>query len=85
MYRKMEYIEIPKNLSEKLLIEKFGKDAVDFYERRLKERERDGNFYPKKLKTIYIWATQDKRTNQGFYSTYCGFANGRKRKNYGRS
>ncbi len=79
----MEYIEIPKNLSEKLLTEKFGKDAVDFYKRRLEERERDGKFYPKKLKTIYIWASQDKRTNQGFYSTWHGFSNGRKRKNYG--
>lgn len=81
----MEYIEIPKNLSKELLIEKFGKDAVDFYIHRLEERERDGKFYPNKLKAIYIWATQGKRTNQGFYSTWQGFSNGRKRRNYGRS
>ncbi len=81
----MEYIEIPKNLSEELLTEKFGKKTVDFYKCRLEERERGGKIYPKKLKTIYIWATQDKRTNQGFYSTWRGFGNGRKKKNHGRS
>lgn len=81
----MDYIEIPENLSEKMLVEKFGKDAVDFYKFRLAERERSGRFYPKKLKTIYIWATQDKRTNQGFYSTWRDFRSGRKIKNHGSS
>lgn len=81
----MEYIEVPENLSLEALIAKFGKDAVNFYQKRLEERERSGKFYPKKLKTIYIWAVQDKKTNQGFYSTWCGFSNGRKRKNFGGS
>ena len=64
----MEYIEVPENINIDILIAKFGKEAVDFYQRRLAERERNGKLYPKRLKTIYIWATQDKKTNQGFYS-----------------
>lgn len=37
------------------------------------------------LKTIYLWATADRATNQGYYTSYRGYSRGRKHKNYGGS
>lgn len=79
------YIDVPKNLDLRVLVSEFGTEAVNFYSQRLQERERAGKIYPKPLKTIYIWAMQDRKTNQGFYSTWRGFTSGRKNKNHGKS
>lgn len=79
-----EYVCVPQNLTEKILITEYGTDAVRFYKSRLEERKRHGKIYPNPLKTIYIWAAQDKKTNQGFYTTWNGFAK-RKHKNHGGS
>lgn len=80
-----EFIAIPKNLDRAMLERQFGYAAVTFYLDRLAQRERDGKMYYNPLKTVYIWATEDKRTNQGFYSSYRGYSKGRKHKNYGGS
>ena len=80
-----EYIEIPVNLDHNVLISAFGCEAVAFYEDRIRQRQSDGKVYYNPLKTIYLWATEDKKTHQGYYSTYRGYSNGRKRKNFGRS
>lgn len=79
------YINIPKELTLDMLRKEFGCDAVKHYLDRLAERGQMGKIYLNPLKTIYIWATNDRRTNQGFYSSWRGFNNGRKNKNYGRS
>lgn len=80
-----EYIKIPVNLDRNALISAFGNEAVAFYEDRIRQRKLDGKVYYNPLKTIYLWATEDKKTHQGYYSTYRGYSNGRKRKNFGRS
>ncbi|MCM1577507.1 MAG: hypothetical protein NC078_01745 [Ruminococcus sp.] len=81
----MMYIEVPKNLTLDTLTREFGHEAVTYYRGRLSERERGGKKYLNPLKTIYLWATADRKTNQGFYSSWRGFNNGRKNKNYGGS
>ena len=78
-------IDIPKNLSLEMLRCELGIPAVSFYQNRIAEREAEGRIYYNPLKTIYIWATQDRRTNQGFYSSYNGYARRRKNKNFGRT
>lgn len=80
-----ERIDIPKNLSLEMLNREFGTHAVTFYRNRIEERQSAGRIYYNPLKTIYIWATQDRRTNQGYYSSYRGYAVRRKRRNFGRS
>ena len=79
------YIEIPKNLCLETLRREFGYAAVDFYLARIEERRALGHKYFNPLKTVYIWATQDRRTCQGFYSTYAGRARRKKQRNFGRS
>ena len=78
-------IDIPEHLSLEMLRCEFGIQAVSFYQNRISERKAEGRIYCNPLKTIYIWATQDRRTNQGFYSSYKGYASRRKNKNFGRS
>lgn len=80
-----DFLKIPKNLDRPMLERKFGYAAVAFYLERISQREAEGKIYYNPLKTIFIWATEDKRTNQGFYSSYRGYARGRKSKNFGAS
>lgn len=79
------WIKIPENLNIETLRQEFGGPAVDFYQNRIADRQSAGAIYYNPLKTIYIWATQDKKSHQGFYSTYRGYKSGRKHKNHGRS
>lgn len=79
------YIDVPKGLTRSMLEDKFGRQAVEFYMARIDERRRDGRTYHNPLKTIYLWATQDRRTYHGYYTSYRGYASGRKHRNYGRS
>lgn len=78
-------IDIPSNLSLEMLRHEFGIHAISFYENRIAERQAEGRIYYHPLKTIYIWATQDRKTNQGYYSSYGGYARRRKQKNFGRT
>lgn len=80
-----EFVKVPKNLDRAMLEQKFGHAAVTFYLERIEQRKREGKTYLNPLKTVYIWATEDKRTNQGFYSSYRGYSRGRKHKNFGGS
>lgn len=79
------YVEIPQILTEDSVIQEFGVDAYRFYKNRIEERKRDGRIYHNPLKTIYIWATQDREYRQGYWSTWVGYSRGRKCKNHGRS
>lgn len=79
------YVEIPRDLTENFVIQEFGADAYRFYRNRIEERKRDGKIYLNPLKTIYIWAAQDKKAHQGYWSTWTGYNGGRKIKNHGRS
>lgn len=81
---RVAYVDIPINLTEKTIIDEYGIDAFRYYNQRLQERRRQGRMYNNSLKTIYIWAAQDRKTHQGFYSTYRG-ANRSKHKNHGGS
>lgn len=81
----MGYINVPKSLNRNMLVKEFGLDAVVFYERRIAERQLQGKTYYNPLKTIYLWATEDRKTHQGFYSEFRGYSRGRKHKNYGGS
>lgn len=81
----MKYIKVPENLDRDILVREFWLDAVAFYERRIAERTIQGKTYFNPLKTIYIWATQDRRTHQGYYTSFCGYSRGRKHRNYGGS
>lgn len=81
----MDYIKIPKGLCLDMLREEFGYHAVDWYLNRIKERRELGHKYFNPLKTVYIWATQDRKTGQGFYSTYTGRVRRKKLQNHGRS
>lgn len=78
-----EYIQVPKNLTISMLEKEFGAAAVDFYQVRIKERMESGRVYHNPMKTIWLWATEDRRTNQGFWTTYRGHT--RRRKNHGGS
>lgn len=79
------YVEISKVLTENSVIQEFGADAYRFYKNRIEERKRGGRIYRNPLKTIYIWATQDRESHQGYWSTWIGYSRGRKCKNHGRS
>ena len=80
------YVEIPENLTERTVILEFGADAYRFYQSRIEERKRNGKIYYNPLKTIYIWAAQDRKTHHGYWSTYRGYhGHGKKCKNHGRS
>ena len=80
------YVEIPENLTERTVILEFGADAYRFYQNRIEERKRNGKIYYNPLKTIYIWAAQDRKTHHGYWSTYRGYhGHGKKCKNHGRS
>ncbi len=78
-----EYVKVPSNLTVTTLQEEFGIAAVDFYQTRIKERTAMGRVYRNPLKTIYLWAHEDRRTNQGFWTTYHGHTC--RRKKYGGS
>lgn len=80
-----DFVKIPKNLDRSMLERQFGYAAVAFYLDRISQRESEGKIYYNPLKTVFIWATEDKRTNQGFYSSYRGYSRGRKSKNFGAS
>lgn len=62
------YVEIPENLTERTVILEFGADAYRFYQNRIEERKRNGKIYYNPLKTIYIWAVQDRKYHQGYWS-----------------
>ena len=81
---KKEYIEIPTALNEKAIIGEYGADAFRFYLNRIREREYQGRTYLNPLKTIYIWAYQDRKTHQGYWSTWTGVTR-KKHKNHGGS
>ena len=80
-----DYILVPKDLDRNSLIAEFGSQAIAFYEDRIKQRVREGKVYFNPNKTIYLWAYTDRKTHQGFYTTFRGIANGRKNKNHGGS
>ena len=73
-----EYIPIPDNISREKLIAEFGAQAVSFYEERLKQRTNEGKIYLNPLKTIYLWAFKDRKSNQGYYTTFKGLVRRRK-------
>lgn len=79
------YVEVPHVLTEDSVIREFGVDAYRFYKIRIEERMRGGRIYHNPLKTIYIWATQDRKAHQGYWSTWSGYNKGRKGKNHGKS
>lgn len=79
-----EYISVPIRLTEEVLIREYGADAVRFYKKRIYERERQGHIYLNHLKTIFIWAAKDRKTCQGYWSTWKGVSR-KKHKNYGGS
>lgn len=79
-----EFIQVPKGLDYNDLIAEFGYQAVSFYEERIKQRTADGKIYLNPLKTIYIWAYSDRKTHQGYYTSFRGIGRGR-HKNHGRS
>lgn len=81
----MGYIKVPDNLDRNMLVKEFGADAVVFYEERIRQRITEGKTYLNPIKTIYLWATEDKRTHQGYYTSFRGYSRGRKHKNYGGS
>ena len=56
------YVEIPENLTERTVILEFGADAYRFYQNRIEERKRNGKIYCNPMKTIYIWAAQEKKS-----------------------
>ncbi len=79
------YIEVPKKLTLDMLWKEFGRPAVEFYMARIEERRKEGRTYFNPLKTIYLWATEDRRTHQGYYTTYRGYARHKKNRNFGGS
>lgn len=78
-----EYISIPHGLDKAMLEVEFGHEAVRFYLERIAQRRREGRIYRNTLKTIYLWAYKDRRTQQGFYTSYRGYSHGRRQRNYG--
>ena len=74
-----EYIKVPSNLTVSMLQDEFGDAAVDFYKARIEERIAMGRIYRNPLKTIWLWAHDDRRTNQGFWTTYRGHTFRRKK------
>lgn len=81
----MGSIKVPQGLDQAMLEGLFGRDAVSFYLDRIAQRQREGKVYYNPLKTIYLWAAEDKAKCQGFWSSYRGFSHGRRRRNYGGS
>ena len=79
-----EYLKVPPNLTLELLRKEFGGAAVAFYQSRLRERMNMGRIYRNPLKTIWLWATEDRKTNQGYWTSYCGHTR-RRGKNHGGS
>lgn len=79
------FVKIPSNLDRSMVEREFGIDAVAFYSARIAQREREGKIYYNPLKTIYLWATADRLTNQGYWTSFRRVATGRKHRNYGGS
>lgn len=82
---KSMYVKIPEKLTENDMVAEYGMDALRFYKNRIAERIQEGRTYYNPLKTIYIWAVQDRKYHQGYWSTWFGYNKGKKRKNHGRS
>lgn len=80
----MSEIIVPYPCTREDCIKAFGGAATLFYESRLREREGRGYIYCNLYKTIYIFATKDKATKQGFWSSFVPKNRGR-RKNHGGS
>lgn len=80
------YVEVPRPLTREKIAEAFGMPALRYYEERIRQRANEGKVYLNPLKTIYIWAAQDKASGQGYFSTlFVRGMNRRKCKNHGRS
>ncbi len=82
---KSEYIKVPNNLSRELLIKEFGISAVEWYESYLADRISLGKTYLNPQKTIYLWATRDRKTGQGWFSRLPRQYDGHKSKGHGGS
>jgi hypothetical protein len=82
---KSEYIKVPNNLSRELLIKEFGIRAVEWYESYLADRISLGKTYLNPQKTIYLWATRDRKTGQGWFSRLPRQYDGHKSKGHGGS
>ena len=82
---KSEYIKVPNNLSRELLIREFGTRAVEWYESYLADRIREGKIYLNPQKTIYLWATRDRKTGGGWFSRLPRQYDGHKSKGHGGS
>lgn len=78
-----KYIEVPLGLTVAALEKEFGAAAVDHYQHRILERMEAGHIYKNPLKTIWLWAMEDRQTGQGFWTTYRGHTC--RRKKYGGS
>ncbi len=79
------WIDVPDNLTLEAVQTEFGYHAVEFYRRRIEDRMANGKIYLNPIKTIFLWAAQDRMTNQGFFSSYRGYSRRGKSKNFGRS
>lgn len=66
----IDEIKVPFPCTKKDCINEFGIIATSFYESRLRERERQGFVYRNIYKTVYIFACKDRKTQQGFYSSF---------------
>ena len=77
-------IKVPYPCTKNDCIREFGRIATEYYESRLLQREQDGFIYRNIYKTIYIFAMKDRKTQQGFYSSFVP-KNRSKYKNHGRS
>ena len=83
---KTMYVKIPEKLTENDMVAEYGMDALRFYKNRIAERIQEGRTYYNPLKTINIWAAQDRKTHHGYWATYRGYhGHGKKCKNHGRS
>lgn len=61
-----EYIDVPKNLDRRALESLFGYEAVTFYLNRIAQRQREGMVYKNPYKTVFLWATRDKKRTMAF-------------------
>lgn len=77
-------IKVPFPCTRNDCINEFGSIATSFYESRLREREMQGFIYRNIYKTIYIFAYKDRKTRQGFYSSFVS-KNRSRYKNHGGS
>ena len=62
----------------------FKQEALNVMRNRKYNAEQRAN-YAESHPWRNLWATADKATNQGYYTSYRGYSRGRKHKNYGGS